>query len=244
LPQKHSQIFYHSGDKKSSSQAKDYNKTAQCVLRYLAYRDVPNLIKKYVLGDNALDYGCGTGISTQFLVDQGFRVTGADVSSEMLIQARLNCPSSDFYLVENTSLPSSPKEYDLVFSSFVLFELDSEKAILNYLNEAKRVMKPDAILIAIAGSQEMYSKNWLVFDTNFPSNKNLKSGDQAKIFLREANIEFTDFYWTESDYSRFFKNSQLNLIETIYPLGKKDEPYPWQDELTSSPFVIFVARTT
>ena len=33
---------------------------------FLAFRDVPNLLKKYANGKHALDYGCGAGRSTQF----------------------------------------------------------------------------------------------------------------------------------------------------------------------------------
>lgn len=236
------QTFYLSKEAKSSEQAINYSKTAQSLFRYLAYRDIPHLIKKYVSGDNALDYGCGTGISTQFLLNQELNVTGVDVSDEMIAQARLNYPSIHFQLAKNESILVASEVYDLVFSSFVLFEFEKEENIIKYLAEAKRMMKPDGILIAITASQEMYSKDWLVMNTNFPSNKNLKSGHQAKAFLPEISMEFTDFFWTEADYHRFFEAAQLTLLESIHPLGKVDEPYLWKDEKTSSPFVIFVAK--
>jgi ubiquinone/menaquinone biosynthesis C-methylase UbiE len=41
-------------------------------------------------GSRVLDLPCGTGRLTRLLVDQGFRVTGADVSEAMLAQARDN----------------------------------------------------------------------------------------------------------------------------------------------------------
>ncbi len=33
---------------------------------YLAYRDMPDILKKYVIGNKALDFGSGTGESTIF----------------------------------------------------------------------------------------------------------------------------------------------------------------------------------
>ena len=51
---------------------------------YLGFRDVPKLIKKYVKGTQALDYGCGPGRSTRFLKSLGFDVIGVDISSDML----------------------------------------------------------------------------------------------------------------------------------------------------------------
>ncbi len=233
---------YHSQDDKSKEQAAGYCKTNQSLSRYLAYRDIPSFIAKYSQGKRCLDYGAGTGISTQFLQSQGLEVTGVDVSEEMLSQAALNCPDTSFYLVQNGSIPSMSETYDLVFSSLVFFELGSEKAILAYLEEAKRVLKNEGVFIAVTGSQEMYSRDWLTFNADFPENKNLKSGDLARIYLSDADIEFTDYYWTEADYRRLFEQAGFQLLEVHYPMGKATEPYSWKEEKTSSPFVILVAE--
>jgi ubiquinone/menaquinone biosynthesis C-methylase UbiE len=234
--------IYHSQDDKSNEQAVGYSKTNQSLSRYLAYRDIPSFIAQYCHGKKSLDYGAGTGFSTQFLQKQALEVTGVDISKEMLTQAILNCPDTSFYLIQNGSIPSMPETYDLVFSSLVLFELGSEKEILTYLEEAKRVLKKDGVFIAVTGSQEMYSKDWLIFNTDFPENKNLKSGDLARIYLCDADIEFTDYYWTEADYRRLFNQAGFQLLEVHYPMGKASEPYSWKDEKTSSPFVVLVAE--
>lgn len=234
--------IYHSHCEKSNEQAFGYFKTHQSLFRYLAYRDIPTLIAKYVHGKEALDYGVGTGFSTQFLQEQGLNVTGVDVSNEMLAQALVNCPDTSFHLVQNGSIPLPSESFDLIFSSFVLFELGSEEEIIKYLEEAKRVMKNDGIFIAVTASQDAYSKDWLVYYTNFPENENLKSGDLAKAYDNDADIEFTDYYWTEADYRRIFKQAGFDLIEVHYPIGTESEPYPWKDEKYYSPFVVFVAE--
>jgi len=81
-------------------------------------------------------------------------------------------------------------------------------------------MKEEAIFIAVTGSQDMYSKDWLIYNTDYPENKNLKSGDLAKVYLRDADIEFTDYYWTESDYRHIFAQAEFNLLE-IHILSEK-----------------------
>lgn len=43
---------------------------------YLAYRDLPAIITKYVTGRQALDFGCGAGRSTRFLKDLAIRIVG------------------------------------------------------------------------------------------------------------------------------------------------------------------------
>jgi len=88
----------------------------------------------------------------------------------------------------------------------------------------------------------MYSRDWLIFNTDYSENKNLKSGDKARIYNRVANIEFTDYFWTEENYRSFFEKAGFILVEEHYPLGKLNENYQWKDELKYSPFSIFVAK--
>ncbi len=234
--------IYHSHDEKSTEQALGYSKTNQSISRYLAYRDIPSLITQYVHGKKTLDYGAGTGFSTQFLQEQNLDVTGVDISNEMLAQAVSNCPNTPFYLIQNGSIPIASETYDLVFSSFVLFELGSEKEILNYLKEARRVMKEDGVFVAVTASQDAYSKDWFCYNIDYPENKNLKSGNLVKAYDRQINMEFTDYYWTETDYLHLFQQAGLQIIGAHYPKGKEGEPYLWRDEKTNSPFVIFIAR--
>lgn len=51
---------------------------------------ITNALALIPRGSHVLDLPCGTGRLTRLLVDQGFRVTGADVSQAMLAQARDN----------------------------------------------------------------------------------------------------------------------------------------------------------
>ena len=60
---------------------------------YLAFRDLPALIRRYNHGSGALDFGCGTGRSTRFLRNLGRDVIGADISRAMLDQERALDPS-------------------------------------------------------------------------------------------------------------------------------------------------------
>jgi SAM-dependent methyltransferase len=62
---------------------------------YLAFRDLPVLIRRHSHGSRALDFGCGTGRSTRFLKNLGLNVVGADISQAMLDQARALDPSGE-----------------------------------------------------------------------------------------------------------------------------------------------------
>lgn len=225
---------------KNTEKARLYHQTEETLCRYLAYRDVPGLIEKYVKGSKALDYGAGTGISTRFLIDRGFDVNGVDVSQAMIEQASVLCPFTDFNLVENGKLPFTSETFDFIFSSFVLFEIPNSTEMVTYLREAARLLKKDGTCILITGSEEMYQSDFLVMQTDFPENHKASSGDEVKIYLPDVDIEFTDYYWSSKDYNECFKKAGMEIKEVHYPLGKKEEPWDWKDECVVSPFVIYV----
>lgn len=233
---------YQSKETKTSQDAESYHQTSQSVFRYLAYRDLPQLFNRFVLGKKALDYGCGTGVSSAYLFQKGFSVDGVDMSDEMIKQAQKQYPALSFSFTDQEKLPFKEDIYDLVFSSFVLFELSSKAAITDYLNEARRVLHPNGLITIITGSETMYSKDWHVLNTDFKENQSLYSGKQVKIRLNNPNMVFIDFYWTHADYLACFEQAGLSVIHTHKPLGSKSEPHSWKDELHDSPFMIYLLR--
>lgn len=233
---------YYCNNEKTNEQANNYSKTQESSCRYLAMRDVPLLINKYSKGPKTLDYGCGTGLSIELLQKLGLDVTGVDVSLEMIQQAAMQCPGTPLYLIKNGRVPYGSNTFDLVFSSLVLFEIGTEKEMIAYLKEAKRLLKKEGVFIAVTGSQHVHSHNWLGIGIDFPENKNLKSGDLAKSYIPEANMVFFDYFWTESDYRSFFNMAGFSVLEVNYPLGKDSDPFSWKDEKIYSPYVIFVLQ--
>ena len=109
---------------KKNKQALDYTKTHDAAYRYLGYRDVPQILKKYLQEGETLDYGSGTGCSTQFLSKLGFDVIGVDNNKEMVQQAQLQHPNLPFYYIENGTIPFKDSTFDLVFSSFWISSSD------------------------------------------------------------------------------------------------------------------------
>ncbi|MCH9613944.1 MAG: 2-methoxy-6-polyprenyl-1,4-benzoquinol methylase, mitochondrial [Chlamydiia bacterium] len=231
---------YFSQTEKCPQTAKEYSGTEDCLFRYLGYRDIPKILSKYCSKGKALDYGCGTGISTTFLVNLGYDSWGVDVSLEMLDIARGKLPGHQFSILEGKQLPFEDEEFELVFSSFVLFELSSLQEITNYLAEGRRVLKPGGVFVVLTGNEGMYTSDWKVMNTNFPENKNLQSGSLAKISLPESGMEFSDYYWTQADYKQSIEMAQLKIIDTHFPLGYEEEEIEWHEELTTSPYVLYI----
>jgi len=46
--------------------------------------------------------------------------------------------------------------------------------------------------------------------------------------------------WPEEDYREVYRRSGLEVLEAHRPLGRADEPYPWVNETTTPPWVIYV----
>lgn len=235
------QVVYRSSEEKTEKESSFYVETHKLPHRYLAYRDISFFLKKFVKGKKALDYGCGTGASTSFLYELGFDVIGIDRSINMLKKAQENFNYIKFSNLENFNCSTN---LDLVFSSFVLFEMGDINSIITYLKNAYSFLKPGGIFIGITGSEELYStsRKWMLFDANFFENRNLQSGAMAKLLLKNPKIEFYDYYWKEKDYLSCFSKSDFEIMEIYHPLASSKEPYLWEDELEYSPFVVFIAK--
>ncbi len=67
-------------------------------------------------GETALDVGCGTGIYTAWLVEQGLEVVGVDRDPEMLAAARRRAPGARIVEGEVTLLPFADRQFDLTLA--------------------------------------------------------------------------------------------------------------------------------
>jgi hypothetical protein len=159
----------------------------------------------------------------------------------MVKLAEANFPAISFSC-DKSLIRSS--QFDLVFSSFVLFELSNKEKIVQYLQQAAYALKDGGMFIGVTGSESLYSplRNWMTFDARFPENKNIQKGSVVKLLLRQSSLEFYDYYWEADDYIECFNLAGFRVLKILSPLGLSQEPYAWQDELIDSPFTIFVAQ--
>lgn len=220
--------------------SKEYASLDNSGTAFLAFKLIPHLINQYAHGKKTLDYGCGSGSSTAFLHEIGLEVSGVDISEEMIDEARCFNKDIDFQLIKSAQIPYANAFFDIVFSSFVLFEVASKKELVAIFNEIYRVLKPGGIFIAVTGSIHLYSHRWLSLDVNFNQNKNLKSGGIGKVLLKDANLVVYDYYWTDDDYQEIISESRFSKVETLYPLGEEIDGYPWLDEKHYPPYVVYL----
>jgi len=240
--------------------AKEYAKMGIVGTAYLAYRDVPNLFNKYGLfsGNNKkiLDFGCGSGRSLNFL-KQHFHedenvLVGADISEVMIENAKEIHPHCNFHVVNRLLTPSDKwsipdKTFDLVFSTLVLFEIPTLDEMTNTLKEIRRILKEDGLFIASTGTPHLYDqdKSWVSVQVDFNQTPApFKSGDKIQVFIKEAQIYVTDYFWKESDYETAFANAGFSMLDKQKVLGNADDGFEWESENKedSEPFVVYALR--
>lgn len=112
-----------------------------------------------------LDVGCGTGLACAPLIENGFNVTGVDISATMLDRARAHFPDAHFVQAPAEDLPFQQQQFDAAISAQAFHHFDRTAA----MREVFRVLRPGAV-VAI----------WW---------KHLMSDDPVKIARDEAAVE-------------------------------------------------------
>jgi len=214
--------------------------------QYLAFRDIPMLIREHAGPIGAvLDYGCGAGRSTRFLRRLGFNPVGVDVSEVMLEQARAKDGSGEYRHIPSGLLPFADSTFDLIFSSFVFLEVSRLEEIERILTEMKRVLRKDGTIIFVTASTEATEGNWVSLSYAFPENdKPLRSGDTVKLLIQGVDVVLHDYFWTEEDYSAAAERAGLGLARLHKPLGSAEDSIEWRDETRMSPIAIYVLRNS
>lgn len=131
--------------------AEEFSDTRAHIWEDLAY------LKKFVQnGDKVLDLGCGNGRLLELFSDKKINYTGAD-SSEKLVEIAKNRYENNtilssgsqcsFVVGDALNLPFEDDVFDKIFSVAVFHHIPSKEFRLQFLREAKRVLKKDGFLI-------------------------------------------------------------------------------------------------
>lgn len=111
-----------------------------------------NYFKPYLF-ENAeiVDLGCGNGRLIKFLdhffLGLKYRYVGIDNSAGLLRHATIQFPKKIFLSGDQLNIPLSEKQVDLIFNIAAFHHIPSGNLRLKALDEMKRVLKPQGILI-------------------------------------------------------------------------------------------------
>ena len=211
---------------------------------YLAYRDLPEIIRAHVKGHRAIDFGCGAGRSTRFLREQGFDVIGLDISPDMVRLARNLDPGGDYRLIPDGDFPDlAPHAYDLVLAAFTFDNVPTMEKKVRLFEGLHGLLSEPGRIVNLVSSPDIYRNEWASFSTrDYPENARARSGDTVRIVVTdlEDRRPVEDVLWTDESYREVYERARLDVVETYAPLGRDDEPHHWVNETRIAPWVIYV----
>jgi SAM-dependent methyltransferase len=213
---------------------------------YLAFRDLPAIVREHVKGTKALDFGCGTGRSTRFVRQLGFETVGIDIAPEMVAKARDLDPEGDYRLLEEGSFGAlPPRAFDVITSLFTFDNIEGFDVKTKLLQQLARLLNDSGKLISVVSSPEIYLHEWASFSTkDFPENRNARPGDIVRIITTDFadRRPALDILCPDESYRELYRKAGLDVAAKYEPLAAGDEPYPWVSETQTAPWVIYVLR--
>jgi SAM-dependent methyltransferase len=213
---------------------------------YLAFRDLPALIRRHSRGSRAIDFGCGAGRSTRFLKNLGLEVIGVDISLPMLDQARAADPSGHYQLVgDNFGREFAPGSFDVILAAFTFDNIPSDRAKMDSLAGLRTLLSHDGCMILVVSSPAIYVNEWTSFSTrDFPENRHARDGDRVRIVMLDVTDRrpVEDVLCTDSRYRELFQQTGLKVSEIQNPLADGTEPSAWVSETTTAAWTIYVLK--
>ena len=159
-------------------------------------------------GVNILDFGCGSGLMTNYLQEVFFeaKVIGLDESEKAIVQAKQNYPEITFSVIKNSKLDFPNNYFDLVIVADVLHHIPFDKH-KHWIQEIMRVLKPDDYFILL----ELNPWNiftWYEFKNNpLEKHAEMLSPWYAKKLLhvcKDLNVYFFSYFFKKLPFCRIY----------------------------------------
>lgn len=97
-------------------------------------------------GERILDLGCGNGRLFELLKDKAIEYVGVDNSEKLIDEARRKYPQALFQAANALNLPFPDNYFDKIYALAILHHIPSKALRLQFLQEARRALKPSGTL--------------------------------------------------------------------------------------------------
>ena len=197
---------------------------------------------KHTSNSSILDFGCGTGNLSELLSEHGYKVSGLDISSELLkfAEQRQGATSWNVYQYDGMEIPFDDNSLDAIVTYVVLNHILDDDQFKKTIDELYRVLKPGGQIIAV----EQVSKNITISSDKskkqrplkyftrifigsglkIQSHKTIRRGHFPFLYaIRFGFIPVSFFKYLaklESLIGRFFKEPLFDYADVIFILKK------------------------
>lgn len=167
-------------------------------------------------GEKALDLGCGTGIYSYWLYEQGLDVVGIDISKNMLDVAKKKKDAKNITFLQGdiSNLPFANETFDLVISNIVLEFTHNPQVIVK---EALRVVKKGGrLVIGFIGKESTWGKMYHKKGKNDPTSVFA----HAKFFNTDEIAQLNETPPIQFNYGLYVAMDEFTTIEAARELEK------------------------
>lgn len=200
----------------------NWSKKRYGILNYDNWLDNYGDILEKNKNNEIVDLGCGVGSDTLYLIERGYKVLSCDFSYEAMKNIEDNISGSKtLYLNMLKPFPFLDNSKDLIIADLSLHYFSSEDT-KHIMNEIKRVLKPNGILLARvasikdiyhgADSTEFIEKNYTIafgYAKRF-----FDEEDINKYFSIIGNLEYRETEMLRSD-EEYQKPKRLYEVKVI-----------------------------
>lgn len=163
----------------------DYNTIAEhfSKTRNFVWEELKSLSQYSFVGERVLDLGCGNGRLLEIFKDKNIDYIGIDSSEKLIEIAKKKYPKAKFQKADALNLPFPANYFDKVYSIAVLHHIPSVKFRLRFLKEAKRVLKPEGLLILTVWN--LWQQKFLKYHLKFFFLK----------LIKKSKLDFKDIFY-------------------------------------------------
>lgn len=172
-------------------------------------------------GDKVLDLGCGHGRYLLEIKKRGGVYFGIDNSKELIRIAKNKYPNENIQIADALNLPFESNFFDIVYSLAVLHHIPSVALREQFLQEAKRVVKPGGFVILTVWRPKNKAEKWIFwkfFLKKVFGYSQLDFGDVIEPWFGKNKGERYYHCFTKKELFRLAKKTGLK-IEKIGTIG-------------------------
>ena len=194
---------------------------------------------------NGLDVGCGAGLSTKALKLLCERVTGTDISPEMILVCKKLYKDSSytFYVSKAEENKISIIPYDIITAAGVINWLDKDL----FLNNAEKILNNEGLIVIydfwitdkmnnnyeytkwfhddyLKMFPRPYRKEYVWKQSDLPDTFKMENSIIYELEYEFSLIEFVDFMMIQSNVNEQIKKGVLSIIEVRNWMIKSLQP--------------------